>query len=114
MIEDQKSNLKSTKINGHKILYYPKGESLTEKEHQPLIKKWLIDNVIPCLTKTIDIHHSSYQLKHVIENELGFYVNNYDIKYHMAMLNIPFIQDDDSPNCNYPISKKFWKKHNHL
>lgn len=98
-------------INGFGICSY-KSESLTEKEHQPLIKKWIEDNLIPNLIKTINRRRTSYGLKHMCENDLGFYVSNYDIKYHMAMLGVEGKNYDGSINYCYPISQKWFKSRN--
>ena len=43
------------------------------------------------------------------ENDLEFYVSNYDIKYHMAMLGIEGISIDNSINYCYPVSEKWFK-----
>lgn len=95
-------------INGFEVKSYV-SETLTEEEHQPLIRKWIEENLIPNLIKRTNKYHSSYGLKHMCENDLEFYVSNYDIKYHMAMLGINGINFDNSINYCYPISEKWFK-----
>lgn len=95
-------------INGFEIKSYVT-ETLTESEHQPLIRKWIEKNLIPNLIKRTNKYHSSYGLKHMCEDDLEFYVSNYDIKYNMAMLGIEGISLDNSINYCYPISEKWFK-----
>lgn len=103
--------IKTDVINGFEIKSYV-SETPTEKEHQPLIRKWIEENIIPNLRNTINYNRTSYSLKHMCENDLEFYVSNYDIKYHMAMLGIKGINPDNSINYCYPISQKWFNTRN--
>lgn len=94
-------------INNQEILFGI-DEACTEKEHNPLIKQWIIDNIVPNLIKNINRKYSSYKIKHICERELGFYVSNYDIKYHMAELGIEGENITGCINYYYPISQKWF------
>lgn len=104
--------IKRENINGFEIVSYV-SETLTEKEHQPLIRKWIEENLSPNLIKRINYNFSSYRLKHTCENDLGFYVSNYDIKYHMAILGIKGASPRNNINYCYPISQNFYKRREH-
>lgn len=74
-------------INGIEIISAV-SEQLTEPEHQEDIRNWIKKEIVPNLTDKINKKHVSYGLKHMCEQDLGFYVSNYDIKYNMCMLGI--------------------------
>lgn len=107
MLEKTKTEV----INGFDITSYA-SETLTEKEHQLFIIKWIEENLTHNLIKTINRRHTSYGLKHMCENDLGFYVSNYDIKYNMAMLGIQCKNFNGSINYYYPISLKWFNARN--
>jgi len=74
------------------------------------IKEWVNTELMPfMIRKKINDCHSSYGLKHVAENELGFYVSNGDIKLILLENGMPFKAYPGSPNTSYPLSQKFYK-----
>ena len=74
------------------------------------IKKWVDTKLMPYMTrKSINMHHSSYGLKHTAENEIGFYVSNGDIKLILLENGVSFWKEPGNPNVAYPISQKFYR-----
>lgn len=55
---------------------------LSEKERK-LVLDWVDNNMKPI--KSINLRRSSYQLKHICENDVGFYIHNDVIKKAMAI-----------------------------
>jgi len=73
------------------------------------IKSWVDIELMPYMTrKTINDRHSSYGLKHIAENEIGFYVCNSDIKLILLENGVPFKKYPGSPNVVYPLSQMFY------
>lgn len=61
--------------------------------------------------KSLNKRHSSYSLKHVVENIIGDYVSNGELISAMIILGYSFkIAHYDSPNCYFNVSAKY-KKH---
>ena len=74
------------------------------------IQEWVENNLMPFMSRqSINERHSSYGLKHIAENELGFYVSNGDIKLALMEEGVPFKEYPGSPNVCYPLSQKFYK-----
>lgn len=86
-------------------------EKLTYNEEGfTIIKKWakiLFEDPVK-LSKSNE--HSSYYLKHVIEDAMGSYVSNADCKKALAELGYKYKIYEDSPNWGFGISAKFIKK----
>lgn len=77
-------------------------ETLNDRRKAQLCE-WISANLEP--TKTINRRHTSYGLKHLAENRLGFYVSNDDMK--AAMLACGFEAKQVSElNCSYNISER--------
>lgn len=79
-----KSILKGLKLNG----FDSEHESFDEtpffnNKTVDLIRPFLSDNLSK--TKTINKSHSSYGLKHIVENKIGQYVTNGELIYAMFL-----------------------------
>lgn len=87
--------IRNTVLNG---VYMPKskydtkscGDYYDEKwwkqltdEQRKLVLEWVDKNLKPI--KSINLRRSSYRLKHICENDVGFYVHNDVIKKAMAI-----------------------------
>lgn len=72
----------------------------TQKE---LILLWLDETFKPI--KSINTRHTSYEIKHFCENEVGFYVNNDVIKKAMILKGYEIMPD--RLNWFFNISEKF-------
>ena len=98
-------NLKKEIINRIEILSY-ESESLTENYEK--VKDFLELTVIE--TRSYNRKHTSYGIKHMIEDIIGGYVSNYDVKVAMAELNIIGIPSEAGCiNYFYPISEKWFE-----
>ena len=76
------------------------------------IRAWVDTELMPYMTrKSINERHNSYGLKHIAEEELGFYVSNGDIKLALLENGVPFKSYPGSPNTAYPLSQRFYKRH---
>lgn len=88
-------------INGFDICFHEEEPSFEEQDNHELIREWIKIH----LTKSLNKKYTSYRIKHLCENDLGFYVSNADIKYNMAMLNIKGIQSRCCYNYYYPFKE---------
>lgn len=82
----------------------------TDIENNIKIRKWIKHEIKPHLIKTTNKKHTSYEIKHMCEKELGFYVSNADIKENMNLLGIPH-EEVGATGINhcYPISQRWFK-----
>lgn len=98
-----RKKLKREIINGFEIISY---ESESKTKNVEKVIEWIEKNII--YIKTINRKHSSYGIKHLIEEDLGSYVSNYDVKYAFAILGVKGV--GESINYYYPISEKCYKR----
>lgn len=95
-------------INGKEIYFY--NIELENKDRNiEVVKKWCEERIMPYKSTAINYKHSSYELKHICERELGFYVSNGTLKNALAQFDIRYKQQKDSPNYCYAIKPNFWK-----
>lgn len=97
-------------INGIKVNSKDKTE-INPNEQQKLLE--FIDVYIaPFMTlKNYNTNFTSYGLKHITEDILGFYVSNYQFKVAMAQRGFEGkYEDRSSINCYYKLSNKQYKK----
>ena len=75
-----------------------------------LVDSWIDERLMPYMTRhTINKSISSYTLKHLAENELGFYVSNDTIKDLLKQKGVKC--EVIGSNAYYPLSSKAWKKY---
>lgn len=86
--------------------YEEKNWKRYSKEQQLMIRKWI--RFMFNHKKGIDKTRSSYGLKHLCEETLGFYVHNDAIKKAMLLEN--FIAETGTVNWNFNISGKVTSK----
>ena len=80
----------------------PRAFDELSKEEQAILLSWIKRNFI--MIETFNVKHSSYDLKHVFENE-GVYITNGQFKG--AMLKAGFsVKDMKADNWNFNISQK--------
>ncbi|MEI7564027.1 MAG: hypothetical protein WCJ39_10820 [bacterium] len=79
-------------------------ESITlDAEKMELLKSTIVENLD--LTEKFNERRTSYGLKHLFENVLGFYLSNMDFKEAMKQLEIPNNGDMVKRNVSYPVSE---------
>lgn len=61
------------------------GALLTDlpEEEQKLVLEWIRDKIRPI--KGVNIHHSSYGMKHILEHDTGIYLTNNQFKHAMLI-----------------------------
>ena len=72
-------------------------------EQQETVLNWIKNGIIA--RKTENRHHSSYGLKHYLQNETGIYVTNNQFKDAMMICGY-YPKDPNELNWHYGISKK--------
>lgn len=82
-------------------------EQLTENEREAILN-WVDENLKPI--KLINLRHTSYGLKHLCEEDVGFYVHNDAMKKAMAIKG--YEMEGRSINWNFNISEKSYKEVN--
>jgi hypothetical protein len=91
-------------VNGIEIWNYI---SEHDKQNEKLLRKveqWIKENLM--FRKQINRGLNSYQLKHIIEKDLGEYVSNVDVKRAMARIGIEGkLEHVAGWNYCYPIKK---------
>lgn len=74
-----------------------------EKDVQDAICRWIRENLFP--RKTPNMSHSSYGMKHILEDDIGIYLTNNEFKDAMMICGYKPV-DENKLNWNYRISEK--------
>lgn len=100
------------KVNNQTIGFYE--SELLHLDEDPVAKEKCMEycktNILPYMTrKTINRNHTSYGLKHIVEDKIDRYVSNGVLKYCLAVLGVKGYQKIGDPNIYYPISEKYFR-----
>lgn len=87
-------------VNGNTLIS-SKTETFSDVNKQKDIQKWIRDRIKPA--DKLNKNCGSYNLKHICEEELGFYIGHYDFKYAMCMVGI---KSKRSSNSNFVVRPK--------
>lgn len=69
------------------------------------LERYCKEEILPYMTrKTLNMKHTAYGLKHLVESEIGRYVSQDELQQVLLTFGYPV-------NDFYPISQKFYKEY---
>lgn len=83
---------------------------ITDTELIEKVMKWIEKYIRPYEQSDINYSHSSYLLKHIVESDLGIYVNNGVFKVAMAKLRFGISHRNSYLNPSYNIDERFFRE----
>lgn len=106
-----KNKMEIINVNGQDVYIRIDDEIdyIVDNETIELVLEWVKKYIRPYEQVHINYSHSSYGLKHIVEENLGIYVNNGVLKIAMAKLGFGISHRDSYLNPSYNIDEKFFR-----
>ena len=106
-----KNKMEILNVNGQDVYIRIDDEIdyIVDNETIELVLEWVKKYIRPYEQCNINYSHSSYGLKHIVEENIGMYVNNGVFKVAMAKLGFGISHKYSYLNPSYNIDEKFFR-----